>query len=242
MTGIILAAGKSKRMGLNHSKVLLPLKGRPVLAWIIELAQKASLNPIIVVISPNNLEIKDIFSDYGIQFVIQPEAKGTADAVRVCAPLLSVNDDILVLYGDVPLLKLSTIKELIEVFYREKADATILTAILDNPSSYGRIVRNEQQEIIAIIEHKDAGPEIQKINEINTGVYAFRFAKLKPILDTLPASSKDGEYYLTSALTEIIKQGGKVNSVRTKTPEESFGINTPEEWERVKKLFNTQCD
>ncbi|MEO0091285.1 MAG: NTP transferase domain-containing protein [candidate division WOR-3 bacterium] len=242
MTGIILAAGKSKRMGLSHSKVLLPLKGRPVLAWIIELAQKAHLNPIIVVISPNNLEIKDNFIQYGVQFVIQPEAKGTADAVRVCAPLLSDKDDILVLYGDVPLLKLATIKELIDAFYKENADATILTAVLDDPACYGRIVRDDNQKIIAIVEYKDAGPEIKKIKEINTGVYAFRFAKLKPILETLPASPKDGEYYLTSALTEIIKQGGKVNSVRTKTPEESFGINTPEEWERVKNLFNNQYD
>ncbi len=238
MTGIILAAGKSKRMGLPHSKVLLPLNGRPVLAWIIELAQKAHLNPIIVVISPNHIELKEMFSNHNVYFVIQPEAKGTADAVKVCTPLLSPKDDIFVLYGDVPLLKLSTIKELIKVFYQEKADATILTAVLDDPTGYGRIVRNEEQKIIAIVEHKDADPEIQKIKEINTGVYAFRYAKLKPILDTLYPSPKDGEYYLTAALTEIIKQGGKINSVRTKTPEESLGINTPQEWERVKKLFN----
>jgi len=240
MTGIILAAGKSKRMGLAHSKVLLPLKGHPVIAWVIALARKANLNPIIVVISPNEAVIKEKFDNQDVRFVIQPEAKGTADAVHVCAPLLSDNDDILILYGDVPLLKLSTVKQLIDSFYKEQADASLLTARLEDPSAYGRIVRNTMNKIIGIIEYKDASEEVLRIKEINTGVYAFRYAKLKPVLETLKPSPINGEYYLTTALTEIIKRGGKVTSVITKTAEESFGINTPDDWNKVQKSFTVE--
>jgi bifunctional UDP-N-acetylglucosamine pyrophosphorylase/glucosamine-1-phosphate N-acetyltransferase len=237
MTGIILAAGKSKRMGLTHSKMLLPLQGRPVIGWVIDLAHKAKLNPIIVVISPDGTEIKEKCYKQDVRFVIQPEAKGTADAVRVCIPYLSDNDDIFILYGDVPCLKLSTVQQLIDNFYKEKVDVTLLTVHLDDPSAYGRIVRNEKKEIIAIIEYNDASVEIRKIKEINTGVYAFRYSKLKPILENLKPSPINNEYYLTTAISEIINQGGKVTSVMTETPDESYGINTPEDWEKVQKAF-----
>jgi bifunctional N-acetylglucosamine-1-phosphate-uridyltransferase/glucosamine-1-phosphate-acetyltransferase GlmU-like protein len=242
MTGIILAAGKSKRMGLPHSKVLLPLNGRPVLAWTIDLARKANLNPIIVVISPSGKEIKEKLSGGGIKFVIQPEAKGTADAVRVCDSLLSSNDDIFILYGDIPLLKSSTVKQLIDTFYREKADVSLLTARLDDPVAYGRIIRNKKNEIIAITEYRDASEKVRKINEINTGVYVFRYSKLKPILKSLQPSPINGEYYLTTALTEIINQGGKITSVMTKTQNESLGINTPEDWKKVCEVFVTESN
>lgn len=237
MTGIILAAGKSKRMGTTYSKVLLPLAGRPVLAWIIDLAQKANLQPIIVVIAPHLSKIKENFANPSLRFVIQKEPKGTADAVLTCVPLLSLDDDIFILYGDVPLLKLSTIKNLIELFYKEKADVALLTAWLDSPKGYGRIVRNNKNEIVSVIEEKDADEEIRKIKEINTGVYAFRYAKLKPVLENLQPNPINGEYYLTKALTEIIRQNGKIVSVTTDTQEESLGINTPEDWERVQKAF-----
>jgi bifunctional N-acetylglucosamine-1-phosphate-uridyltransferase/glucosamine-1-phosphate-acetyltransferase GlmU-like protein len=235
MIGIILAAGKSKRMGLPYSKVLLTLNGRPVLSWVIDIAKKAKLNPVIVVVSPSGIEIQKQFSDNNIHFVIQSEAKGTADAVRVCDVLLSTNDDIFILYGDIPLLKITTVVNLIDIFYKEEADVALLTAIMDDPAAYGRIVRNEYNEIKAIIEYKDANQEIRRIKEINTGVYVFRYIKLKPILETLKPSPVNGEYYLTTAVTEIIKQGGKISSVITDTPDESFGINTPEDLEKVKQ-------
>ncbi len=235
MIGIILAAGKGKRMGLPYSKVLLTLNGRPVLSWVIDIAKKARLNPVIVVVSPSGMEIKKQFTDNNIHFVIQPEAKGTADAVRVCDSLLSTNDDIFILYGDVPLLKITTVLNLIDIFYKEEADVALLTANMDDPAAYGRIVRNEHNEIKSIIEYKDASQEIRRIKEINTGVYVFRYAKLKPILETLKPSPVNGEYYLTTAVTEIIEQGGKISSVITNTPNESFGINTPEDLEKVKQ-------
>lgn len=234
MIGIILAAGKSQRMGLPYSKVLLTLNGKPILSWVIDLAKKAEFNPVIIVVSPSGIAMQKQFSDNNIHFVIQPEAKGTADAIRVCDSLLSTNDDIFVLYGDVPLLKIATVLNLIDIFYKEEADVALLTAIMNDPAAYGRIVRNEHNKIKAIFEYKDANNDIRRIQEINTGVYVFRYAKLKPILEILKPSPINGEYYLTTAVTEIIEKGGKVSSVITDTPDESFGINTPEDLEKVK--------
>lgn len=240
MTGIILAAGKSKRMGLAHSKVLLPLNTRPILAWVIDLARKANLDPIIAVIAPDGNEIKEKFPNQNLQFVIQKEQKGTADAVRSCAHLLSSNDDVFILYGDTPLLKLTTIRQLIDTYHKTKTDVTLLTAIFENPFGYGRIVRNDKKEITSIIEEKDADDETRKIKEINVGVYIFRYARLQPILELLKPSPINGEYYLTTALTEIIKQGGKVSSVTTDTPSEMLGINTPDDWEKVQQIFQSR--
>jgi len=240
MTGIILAAGKSKRMGFPYSKVLLPLNGRPVLTWIIDLARQANLHPIIVVVAPNHQEIHEIFANQDLQFAVQKEQKGTADAVRSCSHLLNLTDDIFILYGDTPLLKLSTINQLIDTFSKKSADVVLLTAIFDEPKGYGRIVRDNNNDIIAIIEEKDANDNLRKIKEINVGVYIFRYARLKPILENLKPSPVNGEYYLTTALTEIINQGGKIRSVTTDTPNDMLGINTPEDWEKVKIAFRNK--
>lgn len=237
MTGIILAAGKSKRMGLTHSKVLLPLNGRPVLSYIIELVKKTHLHPILVVISPQGQDIQDTFAREDLQFVIQPEQKGTADAIRACTDALKNSDDIFVLYGDTPLLKSETILALKQVYLKENADVTLLTAYLQTPYGYGRIIRDENRKITAIIEENDANDEIKQIREINVGVYVFRYKTLKPILEKLMPNPLSGEYYLTTALTEIIKQGGKITSVTTQNPSDCLGINTPEDWVKVQQLF-----
>jgi bifunctional UDP-N-acetylglucosamine pyrophosphorylase/glucosamine-1-phosphate N-acetyltransferase len=237
MTGIILAAGKSKRMGLAHSKVLLPLSGRPVLQWIIDLARNANLSPIIVVVGPQSQDIQEKFSGQNIQFVIQKEQKGTADAVMSCMDKLNLNDDILILYGDTPLLQHSTITQLTDTYYKENADCVLLTAVFQNPYGYGRIVRNGKGDITAIIEEKDADDQTRKIKEINVGLYIFRYARLAPVLKTLKPSPVNGEYYLTAALTELINQGCKIKSVTTDNPDQMHGINTPEDWEKVKKVL-----
>jgi bifunctional N-acetylglucosamine-1-phosphate-uridyltransferase/glucosamine-1-phosphate-acetyltransferase GlmU-like protein len=237
MTGIILAAGKSKRMGHTHSKVLLPLNGRPVLSYLIDLAHKAELKPILIVISPLGKDIEQTFHNAGVQFVIQKEQKGTADAIRACDALLNPCDDIFILYGDTPLLALDTILTLKQIFVQEKADVALLTAYLQNPAGYGRIVRDQNGKIISIIEEKDADQQTKKIQEINVGVYVFRYAMLRPVLQKLLPSPVNGEYYLTSALTEIIKHNGKIASVTTDNPDSCFGINTPEDWQKVQQLF-----
>ncbi|MCS7257797.1 MAG: NTP transferase domain-containing protein [candidate division WOR-3 bacterium] len=240
MTGIILAAGQSKRMGLAHSKVLLPINNRPILSYIIELAQNAGLTPILVVIAPHHQDIKETFKDYPVKFVIQPQARGTADAVRSCDSLLTPQDDILVLYGDTPLLRLSTVLHLKELYYKKKPDCVILTTFLDNPYGYGRILRNSTGEILAIIEEKDATDEIKRINEINVGVYAFKYGILKPILERITPNTNTGEYYLTNAVNELIKNQYKVLSVSAEDPHECLGINTPADYEFIKKILESQ--
>jgi bifunctional UDP-N-acetylglucosamine pyrophosphorylase/glucosamine-1-phosphate N-acetyltransferase len=154
-----------------------------------------------------------------------------------CADKLNLNDDILILYGDTPLLKLATIKQLIDTFHRNNADCVLLTTVFQEPYGYGRIVRNKNNEIVAIIEEKDADDQIRMIKEINVGVYVFRYARLQPVLKNLKPSPINGEYYLTTVLTELIKQGCKIKSVTTNTPDEMLGINTPKDWEKVQQVF-----
>ncbi|MEO0072036.1 MAG: NTP transferase domain-containing protein [candidate division WOR-3 bacterium] len=240
MTGIILAAGQSKRMGLAHSKVLLSINNRPVLSYIIELAQNAQLDPILVVVSPRHQDIQERFKNYPVKFVIQEIARGTADAVKCCDDHLKSSTDIIVLYGDTPLLKLNTILRLKQLYQEEKPDCIILTTFLTQPHGYGRILRNDSGELMGIIEESDASEEIKKITEINVGVYAFYYPTLKPILNAIKPNPRNGEYYLTSAVNELIKDHYKVISVSTEDPNECLGINTPADFERVKKLIETK--
>ncbi|MCX8015569.1 MAG: bifunctional UDP-N-acetylglucosamine diphosphorylase/glucosamine-1-phosphate N-acetyltransferase GlmU, partial [candidate division WOR-3 bacterium] len=156
--------------------------------------------------------------------------------VLSCAEKIKINDDIFVLYGDTPLLTPATINQIIQTFYQENADVVLLTARLDRPDGYGRIIRNGA-DVVAIIEDRDADAETKKIQEINVGVYAFKYARLYPILKTLKPSPINGEYYLTSAVNEIINQGGKVKTITTKNPNEILGVNTPADWEMVKSIF-----
>lgn len=240
MTGIILAAGKSKRMGLAHSKVLLPLNGEPVLSHIIRLAQKVGLKPILIVISARGQDIEQAFQNTDVHFVIQKEQKGTADAIRACQNRLDPADHIFVLYGDTPLLELHTLTAMKKIYVTQNADVALLTAYLQNPYGYGRIIRDQNGTIISIIEEKDADQQIKAIREINVGVYIFRYAMLKPIIENLLPSPSNGEYYLTSALAEIIRQRGKIVSITTDNPDCCLGINTPADWEKVQQIFNVK--
>jgi bifunctional UDP-N-acetylglucosamine pyrophosphorylase/glucosamine-1-phosphate N-acetyltransferase len=239
MIGIILAAGKSRRMGLGYSKVLLALKGRPVLSYVIELAQKAGLEPIYIVVGPEHDEIVRAFQNYSVRFVVQKEARGTADAVKACKEFLKPQDVILVLYGDTPLLQASTIRKLQEIYCTNTPDCVLLTTFLDNPKNYGRILRDAEGNIKKIIEEVEASEEIKKINEINVGVYIFRYASLAPVLESLTPSPFNGEYYLTSAVNTLISTHHKVLAVSTENSYECLGINTPEDLEVVQKFFTS---
>lgn len=237
MTGIILAAGKSKRMGLTHSKVLLPLDGRPVLSYLIELAKKLALDPILIVVSPQGVDIMQTFQDEKVQFVIQKEAKGTAHAIYSCDNYLQKDDEIFILYGDTPLLSLETLSALKEKFQTEKADVALLTTYLQNPTGYGRIVRDMNNKIIGLIEENEADEKTRAIKEINVGVYICRYQKLREYLEKLTPNPLNGEYYLTTAISNLIKDNGKVTSYQAQDPNCCLGINTPTDWALVQKLF-----
>lgn len=238
MTAIILAAGKSKRMNSFISKVLLPLYGRPMLWYILSTTKRLRPNRILVVVGRNGDEIRNQFKKEKIEFVEQPQPLGTADAVLRCKDYLkNPGEDVVILCGDVPLLSEKTLKNLVETYYKEKADAVLLTAEVENPKGYGRIVRRETGEVDRIVEEKEAAEEIKRIKEINSGIYVFKAKPLLEALKKIRPSEKIGEYYLTDTIAEIIRDRGKVISVITPDPIEIRGVNTPEELAFIKEAM-----
>ena len=175
------------------------------------------------------------------EFVIQHELHGTGHAMQQTASLLeNYKGDILVLYGDVPLLSESTVNQLLEVHRSSGAKATVLSAIFEDPTGYGRIVRSDDgQHLKAIIEERDGSPEIKKIKEMNSGIYVFRSESLYPALAKLKPNNDQKEYYLTDVFALLTKEfgPGSVAISQTKNPIEVSGVNTKEQLLELEKIY-----
>lgn len=233
MTAVILAAGRSRRMKREVPKVLLPLAGRPVLSYVIEAAQKAGAERVLVIIGPGHRAVRDAFIGQSIEYAVQREPRGTANALLAGRGLLDESEECVVLCGDAPLVRASTVRRLRHKRSVMRADIAILTASLCDPAGYGRVVRGSGSSVEAIIEERDADDATRSIREINSGVYSFVWGRVLPILETLPPSTVTGEYYLTDAVCGIRAAGGLVVAVEAESPEEVLGINTPEQLKRV---------
>jgi bifunctional UDP-N-acetylglucosamine pyrophosphorylase/glucosamine-1-phosphate N-acetyltransferase len=226
---VILAAGKGTRMKSNLVKVLHPLAGRPMLASILDLASSLAPRRVVVVIGYQAEQVKDAFKEYSHRWtwVIQTEQRGTADAVRAAQGVLKdFGGTVLILYGDVPLLKRSTVEMLLEAHYRGKTPVTVLTATLRDPTGYGRIVRTERGIVTRIVEELDASPMERSIREINTGIYCMDAHLLFEALSLVDADNAKKEYYLTDVVGYSVKRGNRVGWYEAPEPELTLGINT----------------
>jgi bifunctional UDP-N-acetylglucosamine pyrophosphorylase / glucosamine-1-phosphate N-acetyltransferase len=229
MTGIVLAAGKSKRMGRPAPKVLMPLAGRPVLAYVIVACRAAGVNRILAVVGDRQEQVRQEFAGQPLEFAVQHEQRGTADAVLSCDGAIPAEEDVLVLSGDVPLVRVETLKRLIEQHRRQAADLTLLSATVADPHGYGRVIRNAAGEVQAIVEERDATPEQRVIREMNVGLYVFRWGRVAPVLREIRPSPVSGEYYFPEAVRLLVGRSGRVATVSTTDQAEFMGINTPEE-------------
>ena len=238
---IILAAGLGKRMKSNIPKVLHPLCGKPLIYYVLNTAKSLAAEKIVLVIGHGKESVRELISDNDIEFVEQDPPIGTGDAVlRTEATLGNFNGNVLVLSGDVPLLKKDTIEELLRVHNKEKATkATILTVELKNPKSYGRIVR-KGNEVIKIVEYRDANSREKEIKEINTGIYVFEKNALFEALKEIRPDNVQKEYYLTDTIGIIKERGGYIAAYKTNNPEEVAGINTRKELAEIEKLLQAK--
>ncbi len=226
---ILLAAGKGTRMKSNTIKVLHPLAGRPVLAYSLDVAGQLNPQGLFVVVGYQAEKVQTVFADYNLplDWVVQPEQNGTADAVRCAIPKINKSSDtVIVLYGDVPLLKAQTLQALLEQHHKEDACITLLTACLDFPHGYGRILRNGEGRVCRIIEQADTNEQEQQIKEINTGIYCFRSSFLIEAIDKLEANNAQGEYYLTDLISYAASKGLPIQSKITDEPFRALGINS----------------
>ncbi|MCX5694382.1 MAG: NTP transferase domain-containing protein [Candidatus Omnitrophica bacterium] len=234
---IILAAGKSTRMKSEVPKVLHKLCGRPMLGYVLDLV--ASLKPAqAVAVLGHKQELVRKFVPSGIKIAIQKKLIGTADAVKVgLAALKGFKGTVLILYGDIPLLKNQTIKKLLDYHLQNNADVTLLTAQLKEPFGYGRIMRDKYSGICGIVEEKDAD-EVQKdIKEINTGIMAFKKDKLSANLGTIRPNNQKKEYYLTDIIEILAKKNCLVEGLKIKDAQEALGINTRAELAKANAII-----
>ncbi len=243
---VILAAGKGKRMkDPNLPKVMYKVNGKPMVHYVVELGRRLGSDLMIVVVG-NGREIvtrylKQEFGD-SVVFAVQEEQLGTGHAVLQTEEMLSNFDgEVLVLSGDVPVLTEKTMRHLIDAHYQSRAVATVLTARVDDPTGYGRIVRFPDGAVECIVEQKDASEQQRNINEINSGIYLFSRKPLFEALHHLDSDNAQHEYYLTDVLGYFARHGMRISALAAEDFNEIRGVNTPEqldELERIVQLNN----
>ena len=221
---VILAAGQGTRMHSNLPKVLHTLAGKPLLAHVIDAA--VSLSPgskPIVIYGHDGEQVLGKFKDQPITFVEQTEQAGTGHAVQQALPHINEDDRVLVLYGDVPMITVATLQALIE--RTPENGMGIVTAFLKNPEGYGRIKRDTDNEVIGIVEEKDATEKERRITEINSGIYLVPAASLKTWLPAIEPQNAQGEYYLTDIIPQAVRDEMTIMTVQPEHKDEIRGVN-----------------
>ena len=238
---LILAAGLGTRMKSARAKVLHELGGLPLITYVCRTAQSLGPEKIYVVVGHQASEVeRAVQTEVGDRaaFVTQTEQRGTGDAVMAAQSQLENSDSlVLVLSGDVPLIRQATLEDFISQHRDSKAACSILSVRLENPTGYGRIVRDESDCFLRIVEQKDATPEEQTVKEINSGIYCFDARKLFAALKRVEPSNQQGEYYLTDVPQILLANGEKVNVHQHGNAREVSGINTRAELAEFENLM-----
>ncbi len=227
MAVVIIGAGKGTRMHSSLAKVLHPLAGQPLIAHVLDLAMQLAPSHLITVVGHQAGAVRQVCEPRGAVCVLQEPQLGTGHAVAQAAPVLGeFKGDVLVLYGDVPLLQLDTVHALLDEHRQCDASVTVLTASLQDPSGYGRIVRNGEGAIEAIVEHRDASPAQLAIEEINTGIYCLKSPFLFEALSQVGQQNAQGEQYLTDVVAVAVAEQHPVAHVMVTDAQETIGVNT----------------
>ncbi|RDT04198.1 UDP-N-acetylglucosamine diphosphorylase/glucosamine-1-phosphate N-acetyltransferase [Burkholderia contaminans] len=234
MNIVILAAGTGKRMRSALPKVLHPLAGRPLLSHVIDTARTLQPSRLVVVVGHGAEQVQAAVAAPDVQFAVQAEQLGTGHAVRQALPLLDPAQPTLVLYGDVPLTRASTLQRLVDA--AREGRYGILTVTLDDPTGYGRIVRDAAGFVTRIVEQKDASPEQLKIAEINTGIIVTPTAQLSMWLGALRNENAQGEYYLTDVVELAIEAGFDVVTAQPDEEWETLGVNSKAQLAELERI------
>ena len=234
MNIVILAAGTGKRMRSALPKVLHPLAGRPLLAHVIDTARALKPTRLVVVVGHGAEAVRQAVAAPDVQFAAQEQQLGTGHAVQQALPLLDPSEPTLVLYGDVPLTRANTLQALTDRAGR--GGYGVLTVTLDDPSGYGRIVRDQHGKVSRIVEQKDATPEQLKIAEINTGIIVAPTERLGGWLAALKNDNAQGEFYLTDAVEMAIEAGLEVVTTQPDEEWETLGVNSKQQLAELERI------
>ena len=239
---IVLAAGKGTRMKSKKSKLVQKIYGKEVVRRAVENAEKAGVGEIVAVVGYMKEEVMAVLGDK-VKYAVQDEMLGTGHAVLQAKEYLKgKKGKVLVLNGDVPLIRPETLNKLLEKSIENKEYATLLTAIYDNPKGYGRIVRDEGGNIAAIVEEKDTTDDQKEIKEINAGIYCFDIEELLAALENLSPDNAQGEYYLTDVIEIMNKKGLKTGAVVVEDNTEILGINDRIQLEMLTKVLQMRIN
>ena len=238
---VILAAGKGTRMKSDLPKVLHRVLGETMVARVVALAEEAGSTKTVVVIGHKKELVEQELADKHVDFAVQSPQLGTGHAVMMAEPALhDFSGDVLILAGDVPLLTVGTLKKLIKTYRDENADATVLSAIFNDPYGYGRIVRTPEGNYSHSVEEKDADETVRQIKEINSGIYLFRSELLFHYLRFVGTDNVQGEYYLTDVLPMMRKDNKKIALQVADDPDEIQGVNTVDQLREAEEKLKAQ--
>lgn len=239
---IILAAGKGTRMKSDKSKLVHKIYGKEIVLRSYENTKKAGIDNIIAVVGHLKEQVKDVLKDR-VKYVYQEEMLGTGHAVMQAKEFLQgKKGKVVVLNGDVPILRPETIRNLVEKSITNKEYATLLTAIYDNPYGYGRIIRDEGGNVEGIVEEKDATEMQRKIKEINAGIYCFDIEELLKALDSINNDNASGEYYITDVIKIMNDNGLKTGAVIVEDNTEILGVNDRVQLEILTKILRMRIN
>ncbi|MBR3539354.1 MAG: NTP transferase domain-containing protein [Eubacterium sp.] len=236
LTGLILAAGKGTRMESELPKVLHRCMGKPMVCHVIEAAREAGADRIVVIAGYKSEEVHAELGD-SVLYAEQTEQLGTGHAVLCAKEQLGTEGSTMVLCGDTPLISARTLRQLADAHEKAGNGVTVLSAILEDPKGYGRIIRDAEGHFLKITEDKDCTPEEKEVREINSGMYLFDTAMLRDSLGKLTNDNAQGEYYLTDTIELIKAAGGRVDAMPVEDVTEILGVNTKEQLKTAEQIM-----
>ncbi|WP_151670960.1 bifunctional UDP-N-acetylglucosamine diphosphorylase/glucosamine-1-phosphate N-acetyltransferase GlmU [Nitrincola schmidtii] len=235
---VILAAGQGSRMKSALPKVMHPLAGKPMLQHVIDTANQLSNIALHVVIGHGADRVRQQLTHQAVTIAMQEQQLGTGHAVAQALPACQSDGVVLILYGDVPLIQATTLQALLQ--QAQQGHLGLLTVVLQDPSGYGRIVRNDVRDVVAIVEHKDANEQQRQIAEVNTGIMAVPSELLNSWLPQLSSENAQGEYYLTDIIAMAAEEGVRISAIQPATEQEVQGVNNRQQLAELERWYQLQ--
>ena len=239
---ILLAAGEGSRMKSKKAKVLHEVMGKSMVQRVVDVAKSAGLEEIAVIVGHQAKQVQETLKDSGVTFFLQQEQKGTGHAVMQAESFLEEGKDVVILYGDTPLLQKETLLSLMDFHEQAQNAVTIISSLVDQPDGYGRIVRDEAGQFVKNVEHKAASEAQRQIKEINSGIYCFDGGCLKEALKKINNQNAQGEYYLPDTLSVLKAEGKKVDAMVVSDSRQFLGVNTRAQLAQVQKVLQERVN
>lgn len=236
LKAVILAAGKGTRMKSDLPKVVHTVNGKPMVEYSIDAVKGAGADKVCLVVGYKSEVVKEMVSS-NVEYVLQEEQLGTGHAVKCAKDFIGEQGEVLVLFGDTPLITGKTLRKLVEFHRTQQNKVTVLSAKVENPTGYGRIIRSKDNSFLKSVEHKDASEKELLSKEVNSGMYVFDAKELRMALDALTTNNAQGEYYLPDTLTIIKNKGFKVDAYVLEDAKEMTGVNDQEQLKEVERMI-----